>query len=77
MGTYAAELYMPGTIPEQLLNTAPGSPYLSATSFPQTTPATACSAGPPSRQWDRPPDPAGIPYERIIPAVHLVTEDLP
>ena len=42
MGTCAAELYMPGTIPV-----------------------------------DRPPDPAGIPYERIIPAVHLVTEDLP
>jgi hypothetical protein len=91
MGTYAAELYMPGVTPEQLLDTARRAKAASAEMTAEGTRLTYLSATPLSgddtcyclfqgtseqavRQAN---DRAGIPYERVIPAVHLAAEDLP
>ena len=68
MGTYAAELYMPGVTPEQLLDTARRAKVASADMTAEGTRLTYLSAillsgddtcyclfaGPPSRRSDRP-----------------------
>ena len=91
MGTYAAERYMPGVIPEQLRDAARRAKAASAEMTAEGTRITYlsstllsgddtcyCLFHAPSEQAVRQAnDRAGIPYERIIPAVHLAAEDLP
>jgi hypothetical protein len=91
MGTYAAELYMPGVTPEQLLDTARRAKAASADMTAEGTRLTYLSAillfgddtcyclfsGPSEQAIRQASDRAGISYERILPAVHLVAEDLP
>ena len=90
MGTYAAELYMPGVTPEQLLDTARRAKAASADMTAEGTRLTYLSAtllsgddtcyclfrGPSEQAVRQASDRAGIPYERILVAVHLAAEDL-
>jgi len=83
MSTYPAERYLPGITPEQLLDAARRA---KATAGPR--PAT-CGPRPcpgpglllPVRRPRRPGGragqrQAGIPYERIVAAVHVASDDL-
>jgi Protein of unknown function (DUF4242) len=88
MGTYAAELYMPGVTPEQLLDTARRAKSASAEMTAEGTRLTYLSAtllsgddtcyclfqGTSEQVVRQANDRAGIPYERVIPAVHLVLQ---
>jgi hypothetical protein len=91
MGTYAAELYIPGVTPGQLLDTARRAKAASADMTAEGTRLTYLSAillagddtcyclfrGPSEQAVRQASDRAGISYERILPAVHLAAEDLP
>ena len=90
MITYAAERYLPGITPEQLLDaarrakaaaaemTAAGTPvsYLRSTFLPGDQTCYCLFEGPSERAVAQANDKAGIPYERIVAAVHVAPEDL-
>jgi hypothetical protein len=91
MSTYIAERYLPGITEEQLLAaagraklataemTAAGTPvtYLRST-FLAADQTCYCLFEAPSQQAvQQANDAAQIPYERIIPAVHVAADDLP
>ena len=90
MSTYAAERYLPGVTPGQLLDaahrarraaaemTATGTPvtYLRST-FPTGDQTCYCLfEGPSEQAVAQANDKAGIPYERIVAAVHVASGDL-
>jgi hypothetical protein len=91
MSTYVAERYLPGVTVEQLLDaarrarraaaemTAAGTPvtYLRSTFLAGDQTCYCLFEGPSEQAVRQANDTAGIPYERIIPAVHLACEDLP
>ena len=90
MSTYAAERYLPGITPEQLLDaarrakaaaaemTAAGTPvsYLRSTFLPGDQTCYCLFEGPSEQAVAQANDTAGIPYERIVAAVHVASEDL-
>jgi hypothetical protein len=91
IAAWAAELYMPGVTPEQLLDTARRAKAASAEMTAEGTRLTYLSATLLSgddtcyclfqrtseQAVKQANDRAGIPYERVIPAVHLAAEELP
>jgi hypothetical protein len=91
MGTCAAELYMPGVTPEQLLDTARRTKAASAEMTAEGTRLTYLSStllsadetcyclfqGDSAQAVRQANDRAGIPYERILVALHLAAADLP
>ena len=91
MSTYIAERYLPGITQEQLLDaarraklataemTTAGTPvtYLRSTFLPGDQTCYCLFEGPSEQAVRQVNDNAEIPYERIIPAVHLASEDLP
>jgi len=90
MSTYVAERYLPGVTAEQLLDaarrarrataemTAAGTPvtYLRSTFLTGDQTCYCLFEGPSEQAVRQANDKAGIPYERIIPAVHVASEDL-
>jgi hypothetical protein len=90
MSTYVAERYLPGITPEQLLDaarraklttaqmTAEGTPvsYLRSTFLTGDQTCYCLFEGPSPQAVAQANDKAGIPYERIVPAVHMAAEDL-
>jgi hypothetical protein len=90
MSTYVAERYLPGVTAEQLLDaarrarrataemTAAGTPvtYLRSTFLTADQTCYCLFEGPSEHAVRQANDKAGIPYERIIPAVHVASEDL-
>ena len=91
MSTYVAERYLPGITQEQLLDAArraklataqmaaAGTPvtYLRSTFLPGDQTCYCLFEGPSEEAVRAANDKAEIPYERIIPAVQLASEDLP
>jgi hypothetical protein len=91
MTTYIAERYLPGVTEEQLLDaarraklaaaemTAAGTSvaYLRSTFLTGDQTCYCLFEGPSELAVRQANDKAQIPYERIIPAVHLAAEDLP
>lgn len=91
MGTYVVERYMPGITREQLLDTARRAKAASAEITARGTRLTYLSStllsgddtcyclfhGSSEQAVSEANDLAGIPCERIIPAVHVAAEDLP
>jgi hypothetical protein len=90
MSIYAAERYLPGVTADELLDaarrvraaaaemTAAGTPvaYLRSTFLPGDQACYCLFEAPSEQAVAQANDNAGIPYERIIPAVHLAAEDL-
>jgi hypothetical protein len=90
MSTYAAERYLPGITPEQLLDaarrvqaaaadmTAAGTPvsYQRSVFLPADQACYCLFEGPSAQAVAQANDRAGIPYERIIAAAHLAPGDL-
>jgi Protein of unknown function (DUF4242) len=90
MSTYVAERYLPGVTPEQLLDaarrakaataemTAAGTPvtYLRSTFLTGDQTCYCLFEGLSEQAVAQANDKAGIPYERIVPAVHMASEDL-
>jgi hypothetical protein len=90
MSTYIAERYLPGITQEQLLDaarraklatadlTTAGTPvtYLRSTFLPGDQTCYCLFEGPSEQAVREANDKAEIPYERIIPAVYLASEDL-
>jgi hypothetical protein len=91
MSTYIAERYLPGITQEQLLDaarraklataemTTAGTPvtYLRSTFLPGDQTCYCLFEGPSEQAVRDANNKAEIPYERIIPAVHLASQDLP
>lgn len=91
MSTYIAERYLPGITQEQLLDaarraklaaaemTTAGTPvtYLRSTFLPGDQTCYCLFEGPSEQAVRDANNKAEIPYERIIPALHLASEDLP
>jgi hypothetical protein len=91
MGTYAAELYMPSVTLEQLLDTARRAKAASAEMTAEGTRLTYLSStllsgdetcyclfqGDSAQAVRQANDRTGIPYERILVALHLAAADLP
>jgi len=90
MSTYAAERYLPGVTPDQLLDaarhamrataeiTAAETPvtYLRST-FPSGDQTCYCLfEGPSEQAVKQANDTAGLPNERIVAAVHVASGDL-
>jgi len=90
MSTYAAERYLPGVTSDQLLDatrrarrataeiTAAETPvtYLRST-FPTGDQTCYCLfEGPSEQAVKQANDTAGLPYERIVAAVHVASGDL-
>ncbi len=90
MSTYAAERYLPGVTPDQLLNaarrakraaaemTATGTPvtYLRSTFLPGDQTCYCLFDGPSEQAVAQANDRAGIPYERIVAVLHVASSDL-
>ena len=90
VNTYVAERYLPGVTPEQLLEAARRAKLASAELTAEGTPVTYLRStflsadqtcyclfqGPSEQAVRQANDRAGIPYERIVPAVHLAADDL-
>jgi hypothetical protein len=90
MGTYAAELYMPSVTLEQLLDTARRAKAASAEMTAEGTRLTYLSStllsgdetccclfqGDFAQAVRQANDRTGIPYERILVALHLAAADL-
>jgi len=84
MSTYPAERYLPGVTPEQLLDAARrgkgrrGHPvsHLRSTFLPGDQACCCLFEGPAARAVAQANDQAGAPYERIIAAVHVASDDL-
>jgi len=90
MGTYVAERYLPGITTEQLLDAARRARRAAAEMTVAGTPVTylrstfltgdqACYClfdGPSEQAVAQVNDRAGIPYERIVAAVHVASGDL-
>jgi Protein of unknown function (DUF4242) len=90
MSTYAAERYLPGVTSDQLLDaarrakraaaemTATGTPvaYLRSTFLTGDQTCYCLFEGPSEQAVAQVNDRAGIPYERIVAAVHVASGDL-
>lgn len=90
MSTYAAERYLPGVTPDQLLDaarrakraaaemTAAGTPvtYLRSTFLTADQTCYCLFEGPSEQAVAQANHKAGIPYERIVAAVHVASGDL-
>jgi hypothetical protein len=91
MSTYVAERYLPGVTSEQLLDAARSAKAASARMTAAGTPVTYLRStflsgdetcyclfeGPSEEAVRQANDEAGIPYERIVPAIHVASNDLP
>jgi Protein of unknown function (DUF4242) len=90
MSTYAAERYLPGVTPDQLLDAARRAKRAAAEMAATGTPVTYLQStfltgdqtcyclfdGPSEQAVAQVNDRAGIPYERIVAAVHVASGDL-
>jgi hypothetical protein len=90
MSIYAAERYLPGVTPGQLLDaarraeraaaemTAAGTPvtYLRSTFLTGDQTCYCLFEGPSEQAVAQANDKAGIPYERIVAAMHVASGDL-
>ena len=90
MSTYVAERYLPGVTTEQLLDaarraklataqmTAAGTPvtYLRSTFLTGDQACYCLFEGPSEQAVAQANDQAGIPYDRIVAAVHVASGDL-
>ena len=90
MSTYVAERYLPGVTTEQLLDaarraklataqmTAAGTPvtYLRSTFLTADQTCYCLFEGPSEQAVKQANDTAGLPYERIVLAVHVAAKDL-
>lgn len=91
MTTYVAERYLPGVTQEQLIDAARRAKLATAEMTAARTSVTYLRStfltgdqtcyclfeGPSEQAVRQANDKAQIPYERIIPAVHVASEDLP
>ncbi|HEX4621280.1 MAG TPA: DUF4242 domain-containing protein [Myxococcaceae bacterium] len=91
MSTYVAERYLPGVTSKQLLDAARSAKAASARMTAAGTPVTYLRStflsgdetcyclfeGPSEEAVRQANDEAGIPYERIVPAIHVASNDLP
>ena len=91
MNTYVAERYLPGITQEQLLDAARRAKLVTAQMTAEGTPVTYLHStflggdqtcyclfeGPSEHAVKQANDRAEIPYERIVPAVHVAAGDLP
>ena len=90
MSTYIAERYPPGVTTEQLLDaarraklataqmTAAGTPvtYLRSTFLTADQTCYCLFEGPSEQAVKQANDTAGLPYERVVHAMHVASEDL-